>query len=315
MVNTSKCLVALAFVVLGADGCMAAGTAVDVDPEASIRAAGQQRVLLAGDTVEIGDLIQTAPSGHVELVFDDGTKIVVGPGSSLLIQDYLLRGDGSAGDFAVNALGGTYRFITGKSAKDRYKITTPAGTIGVRGTEFDLYAQHALGARVLMYSGATELCSFSGNCTVIADLCELGELSAGEASSLGLTTTLGSADRRELRSEFVYSGSQQSLSNSHKLYDAGRCLLSPFPGTSEFFARLGDQPQDSLSLTLGDADSGYEPVKLRNREGPSGVPSPKSVVERDEDDNPRPHDNGDDGDCAGNSDHNPGKSQNCTDKK
>ena len=145
-----KCLGALAFVMLGIGSASAAGTAVAVDPEAMVRSSGAQRVLLVGADVRIGDLIETSTGGHAELVFDDGTKIVVGPGSALLIEDYLLRGDGSTGDFAISALGGTFRFISGKSAKESYKITTPTGTIGIRGTAFDLMTNKPEGTRVLM---------------------------------------------------------------------------------------------------------------------------------------------------------------------
>src|SRR5438045_1774974 len=102
-----KCLAALTFLALQVGATMAAGTAVGVDPEALVRTSGEQRTLLVGADVNLGDLIQTGAGGHVELAFEDGTKIVVGPGSALLIEDYLLRADGSPGNFAINALGGT----------------------------------------------------------------------------------------------------------------------------------------------------------------------------------------------------------------
>lgn len=293
-------LAAIALAILSVGSGFAAGTAVVVDPEAVIQSAGQQRALVAGDTVEIGDLIQTANSGHVELTFDDGTKIVVGPGSSLLIQDYLLRGDGSAGDFAISALAGTFRFVSGKSAKDRYKITTPTGTIGIRGTEFDLVAQRGKRTQVLMYSGSTELCSRAGECTVIADLCELGEITRDGALSLGLTTTFGRDVRRALRAHFVYGGTQQSLSTSHQLRSAGSCLLSPFPLSPQFLLRLGQQ-----SAPEGDAVTGAIDKPLAK--GGGEVDGPVIVVP------PRDEELG--GDCAGNSGHNPGNSQNCNGKK
>jgi hypothetical protein len=271
---------------------IAAGTAVVVDPDAIVRSAGQQRTLLAGDAVGIGDLIQTANNGHVELAFDDGTKIVVGPGSALLIEDYLLRGDGSVGDFAANALGGTFRFISGKSPNDRYRITTPTGTIGIRGTEFDLVAERGRRTQVLMYSGSTELCSVSGECTVIADVCELGEINSSGAISLGLTTRFDREERKELRSQFVYGGSQQSLGASHKLRAAGKCLLSPF-GLLQLRNRV--ERRDSAV------------VENRPAEGPGA----QIAVPSDDPIRLRPVTADDDGDCAGNSGQNPGNSQNC----
>ena len=88
-----------------------------------------------GSDIFIGDQVVTDARGLVQIKFSDNTKLVVGPNSSLVIEDYLLREDGSGGKLAINALSGTFRFVTGGAAKDRYLIETPTGTIGVRGTE------------------------------------------------------------------------------------------------------------------------------------------------------------------------------------
>jgi hypothetical protein len=294
MKSMTASLAALALGVLSVSSGLAAGTAVVVDPEAIVRSAGQQRPLLAGDEIQMGDLIQTADSGHVELTFDDGTKIVVGPGSALLIEDYLLRGDGSAGQFAINALGGTFRFISGKSAKDRYRITTPSGTIGIRGTEFDLVAKRGLRSQVLMYSGSTELCSVSGECTTIADVCELGEITSSGVLSLGLTNTFSREERKALRAQFVYGGGQQALAGSHQLRVAGRCLLSPLPLSPGFFLSLAEELESQSDVKTGPAE----------KPGPKGGgPLDGSIVV--------PPVIDEEGECAGKSGHNPGNSQNC----
>jgi hypothetical protein len=309
-----KCLVALALVLLGGGPGLSAGTAVVVDPEAVVRSAGQQRALSAGAQIAIGDLIQTSNKGHVELLFDDGTKIVVGPGSALLIEDYLLRGDGSAGDLAVAALGGTFRFMTGTSAKERYRITTPTGIVGVRGTKFDLVTAKALPTQVLMYDGSTELRSVSGKRIVIANVCELGEMTEGEVTSLGLTTKLSREERRNLRSRFVYGSSQQSLGDSNRLQAAGKCLLSPLPFTAQFFSALAEQPSGRAGNAAADAPGAQErgPAVGGTQAKPPAkggdtptVPPPKGG------DTPAKPPADDGGDCAGHSDHNPGHSQNC----
>src|SRR5690349_1740735 len=120
-----------------AAGEPAIAKAVDVRPEASGLYAGATVVLSAQDDLFEGQTITTGPQGQVQIVFADDTHMVVGPGSSLIIEKYLMRNGGTASAFAVSALGGTFRFITGKSAKNVYKIDTPTGTIGVRGTKFD----------------------------------------------------------------------------------------------------------------------------------------------------------------------------------
>lgn len=300
MAGLIKCLAALCFVMFGVGVALGAGTAVVVDPEAIIKSGGQQRVLTQGSEVLIGDLIQTSSGGHVELAFDDGTKIVVGPGSALLIEDYLLRGDGSAGDFAVGALGGTFRFMSGNAAKERYRITTPTGTIGIRGTEFDLVSDRRDGARVLMYSGTTNLCSFSGACVTVGETCGLGEITRTGASSLGLTTTFTRDQRRELRSHFVYGNSQQVLSDDYRIPQTGKCLLSPM-GLDQLFSSSDTQQSGAAP----DDQPGQKPAA-------GDVPPPKPDPQPKPDPKADPQPPVDGGDCRGNSNHNPGNSQNCS---
>ncbi len=304
-----KCLGALAFVMLGIGAASAAGTAVAVDPEAMVRSSGEQRPLLVGADILIGDLIQTSAGGHVELAFDDGTKIVIGPGSALLLEDYLLRGDGSAGDFAIGALGGTYRFISGKSPKESFRITTPTGTIGIRGTAFDLVTNGPEGTRVLMYSGATELCPTAAECVVVSQTCELGEMTNGGASSLGLTNKFTRAQRRDLRSRFVYGFSQQPLGSEFRLPATARCLLSPMPFTAQFFESLADEQQPGPGSVAEQVQQAKPGPSGGAPDSPPKVQPGKTSTPSAEGPDEPVVDTG--GDCAGNSDHNPGKSQNC----
>lgn len=292
-----KCLLTLAFVVTSSSIAVAApaGTATGVDPEAQVSPAGETRKLVVGADIFIGDVVQTSSGGRVEIEFSDSTRLIVGPGSSLVIEDYLLRSDGSAGNFVVGALAGTYRFMSGTAASERYSIRTPSGTIGIRGTAFDLVVDPQTDSRVLMYSGATELCPLIGACTVISSTCELGEMAADAASSLGNTDEFTSADRRTLRSRFVFGAIQQQLGGDFRLRQAARCLLSPLPFSPAFFRSLGQQRMASETGTVGPGATaptqGVSPVTA----APSPPPPPAE-----------------DGGCAGHSSKNPGNSQNCS---
>ncbi|MBN9053790.1 MAG: FecR domain-containing protein, partial [Rhizobiales bacterium] len=136
-----KLFASIVLLLVGASPALAAsgsGTALGVDQSARLQDKQGAKTLVVGSDVFIGDRVVTDAKGLVQIRFSDRTKLVVGPRSSLVIEDYLLRDDGSGGKFAINALSGTFRFITGGAPKDRYQITTPTGTIGVRGTAFDL---------------------------------------------------------------------------------------------------------------------------------------------------------------------------------
>jgi len=301
-----KNLTAVLLVLVAAAAAYAApaGSAVDVDPEAEINSSGGLRTLVVGEDVFLGDLIRTSSGGSAQLLFEDGTKLVVGPGSSLRIEDYLLRADGSAGKMVIGALAGTFRFASGTAGKDRYAIKTPSGTIGIRGTAFDLVVDGPKSTRVLMYSGSTELCTSGGKCSKISDTCEMGEMTRTSSTSLGLSTAFDRATRKTLRGLFVYGATQQPLGNAFRMKQAASCLLSPLPFTPGFFNSLGQQATAGkpAQVVAGSPDA---PT-------PNGVaPTPTTPTPSTPPSSPPPMSEGSGGDCAGNSGHNPGNSQNC----
>jgi hypothetical protein len=149
------------------------GTASTVVQGAEIRSATGRARLVAGSALAMGDVVTTDAQGQAQLLFADGTKIVVGPGSRLVIDQILMQGNGTAQTFAVSAVGGTFRFITGKSAKPAYKILTPTATLGLRGTEFDFAVSPRRGTNVVLFRGRVLLCAQGGNCAEVRGRCTL----------------------------------------------------------------------------------------------------------------------------------------------
>jgi len=194
--------VAVFAVLLGAPALAASGVAMGVDQNATLEAKAGTRVLAVGSDVFIGDKVVTDASGLVELRFS------------------------SAGKFAVNALAGTFRFITGGAAKDRYLITTPTGTVGVRGTAFDLNVD-AQQTSLLLFHGAVILCTLDDKCVVVDEVCELGQANTAEALVLGLTDDIRGQAREALRTRFPYANSQSELLAAFRLEQARRCLNRP----------------------------------------------------------------------------------------
>lgn len=121
------------------------------------------RPLTVGAAVYLGDVIATDGQGEAQLVFSDGTRMVVGPNSQMVLDEFVFRGAASENKFAVRALGGAFRFITGDGPSEAYEIRTPSGTMGVRGTKFD-FAVTPDETSVLLYDGSTILCGGAENC-------------------------------------------------------------------------------------------------------------------------------------------------------
>ncbi|HQZ11391.1 MAG TPA: FecR domain-containing protein [Devosia sp.] len=213
----------------------AAGTAAGVDPAAEARGKNT-RTLVVGDDIFIGDRIVTNARGLVQIIFDDKTKLVVGPGSALLIEDYLRRDDGSAGRLAVNALSGTFRFITGNSAKGKYLITTPTGQIGVRGTAFDLYVTKAA-THVLQLHGATINCSRNGACENMTKVCNYSVIKAG---GVAVSPRVPSADKAG--AWFGLARSQGPLLRPFRVAGAEKCVRPSAGAAPDVPQSISDGP-------------------------------------------------------------------------
>lgn len=202
----------------------ATGTAVAVDVDARAEFGDDFRVLVAGDDLKVGETVVTDARGLVQIKFSDETQLVVGPNSKLLLEDYLLRNDGSVGKLAINALSGSFRFVTGKSNKDDYSIKTPTGTIGIRGTAFDI-AVEPVKTRMLMYHGTSTLCGAGKACVTMEKTCEAGEAEAARAQSLGLAFTADDAKRSSLQQSFRYADFQKPLQYTFRVDQVPLCQL------------------------------------------------------------------------------------------
>jgi hypothetical protein len=123
------------------------------------------------------------------------------------------------------------------------------------------------------------------------------------ASSLGLSNALDRAARKELRGLFVYGATQQPLAGAFRMKQAASCLLSPLPFSPGFFNSLDRQTPAGkpMQVVAGSAgapapDGGVQPTPT--------TPTPTTPT--------TPPSSGGGGECAGNSGHNPGNSQNCS---
>ena len=109
------------------------GIVVAVVQQAHIDAKTGKTVLMPANPIYSGDRITTDQIGNAQIKFRDDTKLVVGPNSALVIDAFVFNKDDTARQVSISALKGAFRFISGKSPKDVYRITTPTATIGIRG--------------------------------------------------------------------------------------------------------------------------------------------------------------------------------------
>ena len=88
--------------------------------------------------IHMGDLIQTAETGSVGLIFSDDSILSMGPASELVINEYYFVPAEEKLSFVVRLIRGTIAYLSGQIAKlspPSVRLETPAMTIGVRGTQ------------------------------------------------------------------------------------------------------------------------------------------------------------------------------------
>lgn len=167
-----RLLVALATcgAVEGASAAEPIGTVIRAAQ--TVKASGSQgtRVLAGSDDVFYLDRISSNGTGSGEFQFSDGTKLAVGPGASLAVDEFVFQGKSRFKKLGLAATRGTFRWISGGSASSAYKIKTPFGTLGVRGTAFDVTIRNGR-VYVVLISGSAKFCSGS-SCRTLKKSCD-----------------------------------------------------------------------------------------------------------------------------------------------
>ena len=128
----------------------------------------QEQVLRAGIDVFQNETINTASASASRVVFQDKTQLSIGPGSQVVLDRFVFDPNPSASAVAVSITKGVARFSTGLLPKPDYQVTTPACTIGVRGTVFTTIVSDARDSWVSVEEGATAVSAQGVTVTVNA---------------------------------------------------------------------------------------------------------------------------------------------------
>jgi hypothetical protein len=156
------------------------GKVVAVIGTPSASGPGGNRTLKRGSDVFQDDKI-VVRNGNAQILLNDNTRLVAGPGATIVLDQFLMKGGNSAQKVSIKALRGTFRFITGRSNKKAYSIQTANATIGIRGTGFDCHVGGSTLCAVL--EGVVNLGSENKSVT-LEDDCEVGRAGGGLANEL-----------------------------------------------------------------------------------------------------------------------------------
>lgn len=92
-----------------------------------------------GERVPVGAELVTGRDGEIHIETDDSGFVALRPNTRLRVAQYRAEGD-ELDTQILSLLRGTFRSVTGwigRYNSDRYRVTTPTATIGVRGTDHE----------------------------------------------------------------------------------------------------------------------------------------------------------------------------------
>ncbi|MDO8810700.1 MAG: FecR domain-containing protein, partial [Gallionella sp.] len=105
--------------------------------------AGQTRPAKKGDAISEGDTLTSAPSSSAQVKMRDGGFVAVRADTKMKFDQFAFDGKQDGGEKSFFSLfKGGFRAVTGligQANKQNYKITTPAATIGIRGTDHETF--------------------------------------------------------------------------------------------------------------------------------------------------------------------------------
>lgn len=170
------CGVALALALIFSNGtakAQAVGVVLDAVPGAIVERDGTRGRLVERSSIVSGDVIRTDANGTVQIVFNDRTRIAIGPNSHFVVEQVEIGRSERARRFIVSALSGTFRFLSGRSAKQSYEIKTPTATLGIRGTVFDVAVERRGQTNVVTHEGLVRMCSRGRRCADVLEGCAM----------------------------------------------------------------------------------------------------------------------------------------------
>ena len=139
-----RCSLACGLLVLGTAAIAADIGRVKISKGAvHIERAGARMAAPVDTLVRASDTLVTGADSAVGITFTDNTRIAAGPNSVVALNRYAFDQTTHAGTFDADVKRGTLGVISGRMARhspDAMTVRTPTLVMGVRGTEFLVFA-------------------------------------------------------------------------------------------------------------------------------------------------------------------------------
>src|SRR5690606_32449664 len=145
----------------------AVGEVIFLVGDVRVQRGDQRQLLELGDYIFAGDRLKTAAKAHLHVRFVDDGLVSVRPDSQVAVQVYDFHPDEPARNRVRLVLEeGALRSATGRAGegnREAFRVNTPVSAIGIRGTDFVVYANDQL-ARLSVNTGGVVMAPFGAGC-------------------------------------------------------------------------------------------------------------------------------------------------------
>jgi len=140
------------------------GIAEKVVKQAIARSANKR--IGTGDGLAFNEVVATGAGSAIEIVFTDESHLILGEDAEIILDSMVYEPNQGVVKGTFRVVSGVLRFKSARARLDMM-INTPSGTIGIRGTEFDLLTTPTA-TEIAMLEGVVEVSSAAGTETVSA---------------------------------------------------------------------------------------------------------------------------------------------------
>jgi hypothetical protein len=128
-----------------------------------------RRDLFLKDEVFARELLETAPQGALHVRMLDNSMLRLGSASSVVVDEFVYDANANTSTFLASITKGVCRFMSGKAAKHRLEVSTPAATIAARGTEFSVWLKPDGSTTIWVQSGQVEVTPRDGSAPALVN--------------------------------------------------------------------------------------------------------------------------------------------------
>ena len=117
---------------------VAAALRGDVIRVAATEGGGDIGPISSGTRIYLGDEIEVASGGRMQIMLLDETVFTLGSGARLTMDEFVFDPETQSGSMTTQITRGTFRFVSGKLAKsspNAMKVKLPSASLSIRGTQ------------------------------------------------------------------------------------------------------------------------------------------------------------------------------------